>query len=631
MLHDLIFRVRALVRRKAAETELDDELRFHREQQFEKYLQAGLSESEARRLVQINFGGPEQVKEECRDARGVRIMETLFQDVRYGLRMLRKAPGFTAVALLTLALGIGANTAIFSVLYGVLLRPLPYTDAARLIVLNETTPKVGLVSVSYPNFLDWRAQADVFSSMAVVDSVGFNLSGINQAENISGQAVSPNFLTMLGLHPLIGRDFDAPEEKPGAAPVALLSYSLWQSHFGGDPSAVGRAMALDGRSFTIIGVLPPEFRWIEKTDLLEPIGTWAGDNSSAINERGERGDTIVIGRLAPRSNFAQARAEMEGLAARLAKAYPGSNDQFGVALRPIRDAFVSEIRPALLVLFCAVLFVLMVACANVANLFLMRSTDRTREMALRIAVGATRGRIIGQLLAESFILTSLGGLAGLALAVAAIRGMARLIPTDMLAGASLDLNGPALLFTAGVVSVCALIFGIAPAMHSTKTDLQSELKEGGRSMSAGKGSGHWRDVLVVAEVSLALILLVGAGLMMKSLYRLLAVDPGIRTERVLTMGMSLRTAQYNKDPAILNFWDQVLDRVRALPGVEAAAVGTGVPLTDDHSRSDITIEGMALPKPGSFPHPDIHIVSPAYVSALGIQLSRGLGVYRHGQ
>ena len=281
MLHDLIFRVRALVRRKAAETELDDELRFHREQQFEKYLQAGLSESEARRLVQINFGGPEQVKEECRDARGVRIMETLFQDVRYGLRMLRKAPGFTAVALLTLALGIGANTAIFSVLYGVLLRPLPYTDAARLIVLNETTPKVGLVSVSYPNFLDWRAQADVFSSMAVVDSVGFNLSGINQAENISGQAVSPNFLTMLGLHPLIGRDFDAPEEKPGAAPVALLSYSLWQSHFGGDPSAVGRAMALDGRSFTIIGVLPPEFRWIEKTDLLEPIGTWAGDNSSA--------------------------------------------------------------------------------------------------------------------------------------------------------------------------------------------------------------------------------------------------------------------------------------------------------------------------------------------------------------
>ena len=623
MLHDLIFRVRALVRRKAAETELDDELRFHREQQFEKYLQAGLSESEARRLVQINFGGPEQVKEECRDARGVRIMETLFQDVRYGLRMLRKAPGFTAVALLTLALGIGANTAIFSVLYGVLLRPLPYTDAARLIVLNETTPKVGLVSVSYPNFLDWRAQADVFSSMAVVDSVGFNLSGINQAENISGQAVSPNFLTMLGLHPLIGRDFDAPEEKPGAAPVALLSYSLWQSHFGGDPSAVGRAMALDGRSFTIIGVLPPEFRWIEKTDLLEPIGTWAGDNSSAINERGERGDTIVIGRLAPRSNFAQARAEMEGLAARLAKAYPGSNDQFGVALRPIRDAFVSEIRPALLVLFCAVLFVLMVACANVANLFLMRSTDRTREMALRIAVGATRGRIIGQLLAESFILTSLGGLAGLALAVAAIRGMARLIPTDMLAGASLDLNGPALLFTAGVVSVCALIFGIAPAMHSTKTDLQSELKEGGRSMSAGKGSGHWRDVLVVAEVSLALILLVGAGLMMKSLYRLLAVDPGIRTERVLTMGMSLRTAQYNKDPAILNFWDQVLDRVRALPGVEAAAVGTGVPLTDDHSRSDITIEGMALPKPGSFPHPDIHIVSPAYVSALGIQLSRG--------
>ena len=441
MLNDLFFRVRSLFRRQAAEAELEDELCFHRGQQLQKYLTSGLTKAEALHRVRMDFGGLDQVKEECRDARGVRVMETLFQDVRFGLRMLRKSPGFTVVALLTLALGIGANTAIFSVLYGVLLRPLPFKDASRLIVLNETTPMVGMVSVSYPNFLDWRAQSRAFSEMAVVNSVAFNLSGVNQPENISGQAVSPNFLSMLGMHPLLGRDFDASEEKAGAAPVVLLSYPLWQSHFGGDPKAVGRTIALDGRGFTIVGVLPPDFRSIEKTDVLEPIGVWAANNS-AYNERGERGDAVVLGLLAPRIGFLQAQAEMEGIAARLAKAYPSANEQFGVLLRPIRDVFVSELRPAVLVLFAAVTFVLLIACANVANLFLMRGAGRTREMALRIAIGATRGRIVAQMLAESLILTSLGGFLGLALAVAAIRGIAGLIPADMLAGASVGSEWP---------------------------------------------------------------------------------------------------------------------------------------------------------------------------------------------
>jgi putative ABC transport system permease protein len=622
VLNDLIFRVRALFRRRAAEAELEDELSFHREHQLQKYAASGLTEAEALRLTRMNFGGLDQVKEECRDARGVRVMETLFQDVRFGLRTLRKSPAFTLVALLTLALGIGANTAIFSVLYGVLLRPLPYQDAGRLIVLNETTPRVGMVSVSYPNFLDWRAQSRAFPQMAAVHSIGFNLSGVNQPESIGGQAVSPNFLPMLGVHPFIGRGFDASEEKPGTAPVVLISYSLWQSHFGGDPRAVGRVVNLDGRGFTIVGVLPPDFRWIEKTDVLEPVGVLA-TNNSAFNERGDRGDSVVLGRLAPRIGFLQAQAEMETIAARLEKAYPGSNDQFGVLLRPIRDVFVSELRPAVLVLFAAVMFVLLIACANVANLFLMRGAGRTREMALRIAIGATRGRIVAQMLAESFILTSLGGLLGLGLAVAAIHAFAGLLGPDMLVGASVDLNGPALLFTAGVVALAAFVFGLIPAMHATKANVQSELKEGGRTTSAGSGASRWRGALVIAEVSLALILLVGAGLMMKSLYRLLSVDAGIRTEHVVTMQMSLRSAQYDKNPAILNFWDQLLGRVHALPGIQSAALGTGVPLTDDHSRTDITIEGMALPKPGSYPHPDVHVVSPGYVATLGIRLLRG--------
>jgi putative ABC transport system permease protein len=549
-------------------------------------------------------------------------MEALWQDLRYGIRILAKAPGFTITAILTLALGIGANTAIFSFVYGVLLQPLPYRNPSRLMVLNETNPKVGTVSVSYPNFLDWRAQSHAFSQMAAVHDVGFNLAGITQPENISGEAVSPTFLSMLGVRPYLGRDFDPSEEKAGTAPVLLLSYALWQSHLGADPNAVGRIITLDGRSFTIVGVLPPNFRSVDQTDVLEPIGVWATKNPDAT-ERGERGDLVVIGRLAPGVTFARARAEMDGIAARLASEYPLANDQCGVKLQPIRDVFVGDMRPAILVLFGAVMFVLLIACANVANLFLVRGATRTKEIALRIAFGASRGRIIRQMLTESFVLALLGGALGVALAIGGIRGMGRLIPADMLSGAAINLNGVVLLFAAGVVVLAAFIFGLAPAMHSTRPDVQSELKEGARTSTAGTQQQKLRAALAIAEISLAMVLMAGAGLMMNSLYRLLSVNPGFRTDRVLTMEMDLRTQQYATDSAIHNFWQQVLDRVRTLPGIESSAVGTVVPFTDNHNRGDITIEGMPQPRPGSWPHPDYHIVSAAYVRTLGIPLLRG--------
>jgi putative ABC transport system permease protein len=623
MLADLFFRVRALFRRKAVEAELDNELRFHFEQQVAKYEKAGLTRKEALRRVRIEFGGMDEVKEGCRDAHGTQLVESLLQDVRYGLRTLWKSPGFTSIALLTLALGIGANTAIFSVVYAVLLSPLPYKDPSRLVVLNETTPMVGTVSVSYLNFLDWRAQSHAFSQMAAVCGVGFNLAGISQPESIGGEAVSPNYLSILGVHPFLGRDFDASEEKAGTAPVVLLSYGLWESHFGGERGALGRTINLDGRGYTIIGVLPPNFRSLDKTDVIEPIGVWVAHNKEEAAERSARGDSVVVGRLAPGSSLSQARAEMEGIAARLARAYPGANDQFGVLLQPIRDVFVHEIRPAILVLFGAVMFVLLIACANVANLFLMRGAGRSREIALRMAVGATRGRVIRQMLAEGFILAVLGGALGLGIAIAGIHGITGMVPTDTLGGASVRLNGMVLIFAGGVVVLSTFLFGFTPALHATKAGVQSQLKEGGRSITGGTESNRWRAVLAVAEVSLALILLVGAGLMMKSLYRLLLVNPGFQPERVLSMEMSLRTAQYDKDPAMLNFWTRVLDGVRALPGVTEAALGSAVPLTDEHSRADITVEGMILPKPGSFPHPDIHVVSPGYVSTLGIPIVRG--------
>jgi putative ABC transport system permease protein len=614
--------LQAVARRSRMEREMDAELRFHIEALAEDVVRNGVPRDEALRRARLEFGSVERAKEECREARGVNFIEGLLQDLRFGLRMLRKSPGFTSVALLTLAIGIGANTAIFSVVYGVLLEPLPYKDPSKLVLLNETTPKVGSVSTSYPNFLDWRSQSTTLSKIVAVRDTSFSLAGVSQPESITGKAVSPNFLSVLGVRPFLGRDFDSSEEKAGAAPVVMLSYSLWQSHLGADPNALGRTIMLDGRGYTIIGVLPPNFRWRDKVDVLEPIGVWLGANPDAL-QRGARGDTDILGRLAPSTSLAQARSEMEGIAARLAKEYPASNDQFGVALRPLREAFVGDMRMAILSLFGAVICVLLIACANVANLLLVRGAGRTREIALRIAFGATRRRIIHQMLTESLVLAFFGGSLGLAVAVAGTRAITQFLPQDTFMGASVGINPAVLLFAAILIVLAAFAFGLAPAARSAKPDIQLQLKEGGAGAGIGVAQNRLRSIFVVAELALSLVLLAGAGLMMKSLYRLLSVNPGFQIDRVLTMEMDLRTAQYDKDSAILNFWQNVIDRVRTLPGVQSAALGTVVPMTDNHSREDITIEGMPLPKPGSFPHPDVHIVSEGYAKALSVPLVRG--------
>ncbi len=617
-------RLTNFVDRRPKDGRLNEEIKEHIALQTAEYLRAGLAPAEARRQAVLKFGAVEAIKEDYRAERGLLFIDTLLQDLHYGLRMLRKSPGFTAVAILTLALGIGANTAIYSFVYGVLLAPLPYHDASKLVVLNETTPRVGNVSVSYPNFLDWRAQCRSFSQMAYVEQVSFNLAGagVSQPENIQGDSVSPNFLSMMGVRPFLGRDFAPAEGQSGTQRVLLLSYQLWQSHFGADRDVVGRSITLDGNDFVIIGVLPPDYRSLDTIDVMLPIGVWATNNPSAT-ERGQRGDSSVVGRLAPGASLTQARAEMEGIAARLAKEYPEANDQFGVRLRPIRDSFVGDLQTEILVLFAAVMFVLLIASANVANLFLVRGAARSKEIAIRIAIGASRSRIIRQLLTESFVLAFLGGILGLAFALAGIRLITRLIPQETLGGASIGLNGAVLLFTAGVVVLAALFFGMAPAAHSAKREVQAELKEGGRTASVGAAQNRLRGTLAVAEISLALVLLAGAGLMLKSLYRLVNVNPGFQPDRVLTMEMYLSSQRYSQDPAVLNFWRQVLDAVRALPGVQSVALGNHIPLTDHHGRTDITIEGMALPKPGSFPHPDVHTVSPDYVRTLGMVLQRG--------
>jgi putative ABC transport system permease protein len=623
LLHTIAAGLQSLLRKKKTEQELDEELGAFLELAAEEKMKCGMSRKEALREVRLERGNLESSKELVRAGGWENFVETCWQDLIYAARTLRKSPGFTFVALLTLALGIGATTAIFSVVYGVLLQPLPFNDAARLILLNETTPRVGVVSVSYPNFQDWRAQTSQFSQIAAVSSVGFNLAGINQPEAIRGEAVSPNFLSVLGVKPALGRDFDPSEEKAGAAPVLLLSYALWQSHFGADPSALGRTIMLDGKGYTIVGVLPADFRWPEKVDVLEPIGVWVGQKPHEAAERGQRGDLVVLGRLAQAATFAQAHAEMEGIASRLAKEYPEANDQFGVQLKPIRDAFVSEMRPAILALFGAVIFVLLIACANVANLLLVRRSGRTREIALRLALGASRTRIVRQMLIESFLLALVGGAIGLFLAFAGIKSMTEMIGVDRLSGATVAIKGVVLLFAVGIVALATFVFGLLPALRSTKTDVLANLKEGSAGAGTGASQNRLRGVFVVAELALSLILLTGAGLMMKSLHLLLSVSPGFQPDRMLHMEMDLRSAQYDKDPAVVNFWKRVLDQVSALPGVQSVSVGTNLPMMDSHDRTDITIEGMPLPKPGSFPHPDLHVTSTGYFATMGIPLLSG--------
>jgi putative ABC transport system permease protein len=557
-------------------------------------------------------------------------MGTLFQDVRYGSRMLAKNPGFTAVAILTLALGIGANTAIFSVVNAVLLRPLPFAAPDRLVrVVSVRMPANAPDNASYPDFLDWRARNHVFESMAVFRTGDFTLTRQGDAVQLAGAAVSADLFRLLGVRPSSGRAFLPEEDKPGAADggdAVILSHRLWQERFGTDRNVVGRTIDLDNKNFTVVGVMPAGFQFpiqAEPIDLWTTVAVDIGGPHGGKGMADQRGAHYldVIARLKPNVSVGEADAEMNTIFSALGKQYPNDSAHRGARIVPERDHLVGDVRPALLVLLGAVGCVLLIACANVANLMLARATTRQKEVAVRSALGASRGRVFRQLLTESVVLSVLGSAAGLLLAVWGTNLLLRLIPEDVPRLSEVHLDGQVLAFTVVLSLLTGLLFGLAPAVQASKTTLTESLKEGGRGSTEGLHRNRVRSILVVTEVAVALVLLVGAGLLAQSFLRLERVDPGFDPHHVLTFALSLPDTRYSGARQV-DFFQQVVAHVGRLPGVRSASAGGPLPLSRDEIDTRFDIEGQSVPE-SERPRTGYTWVEPGYFRTLGIPLHRG--------
>jgi putative ABC transport system permease protein len=542
-------------------------------------------------------------------------METLFQDLRYGARTLLKSPGFAAVAILALALGIGANTAIFSVVHSVLLRPLPYADAARLVYLMETSQQHDS-AVSVPNFNDWRDQNQVFDALAASRLTSFNLTGAGEPERLQGRMATVNFFRTLGGSVAAGRDFLPEEARAGASPVVILSHGFWLRQFGGDAGVIGRQLTLNNESHTVVGVAPAGFEYDSPVDLFVPLDSWA---HPVTKERGSHPGIYAVGRLKPGVTIEEARAQMSAVMGRLSAQYPDTNQGKGAKLVPIYEHVVGDVKPSLFVLLGAVGFVLLIACANVANLLLARSTARAKEMAVRAALGATRGRIVRQLLSESVLLSLAGGTLGLLLALWGTDLLTNMIPEGVPRLRHTAISLPVLGFTLAVSFLTGLLFGSFPALHASNPDLNDALKEGGRSSTGARSLA--RSLFVVAEVALALVLLVGAGLMIKSFARAQSVEPGFDPENLLTMHLSLSGEKY-QGQKIANFFDEARRRIEAVPGVKSAAFSNGLPFYGAGSTSFL-VEGKPQPPKGEEPTAIEYVTTPGYFKTLGIRLLRG--------
>jgi putative ABC transport system permease protein len=617
-LSSLLRRWHALIHKNKLEDELDEEMRFHLERDVEQNIQNGMTPEDARYAALKAFGAMGQSKEECRDARGVGPLENTLRDITYSLRVLLKSYAFTIVVVLTLALGIGANTAIFSFANGILLRPLPYPQSDRLAVVRETAVKRGIaaMSVSYPNFLDWREQNTVFEDIASYFGASrFALSGAGEPVEIRGTRISQGTFEILRVSPQLGRTFTAHEDRPNEDAVVILGHDLWQRTFGGDPQIVGKKIVLSNRQRTVVGVMPPGFRFPEISELWVPLAL-----TPQTFTRTDHG-LNSIARLKDGVTFGAAQLEMDNIALRIEQQNPVTNEGLGVRVTSLHDYLTGDYREALLILLGVVGCVLLVACVNVANLMLARATARQREFALRTALGASRWRIMRQLLVESLLLSLAGGVLGFALSLLALHLLLTAIPIQLPFWMNFGIDFRVLVFTAGITLLTGVIFGAVPALQSSRVDLNDTLKEGGRG--TGGFRGRSRSVLVVTEIALSLVLLVGAGLMVQSFLRLRQVNIGLDAKNVLTASVILPSAKYRAPEQRAAFFKQLLERVSTLPGVEAASATATLPLTGDNWGRSLTVEGFPVLSVGQAPMIQHTVVTPGYFRTMGIPLLAG--------
>jgi putative ABC transport system permease protein len=618
-------RLRATLWRSRLEREMDTELRFHLEAYAEDLVRSGVPRQEAMRRARLEFGGIQRAKEECRDAKGANVIEAGIQDIRYGLRMLRKSPGFSVVAILTLALGIGANSAIFSIVNGVLLRPLPYRDPGRLTMVWEKNERGQPGNATFATYTDWKAMNHSFEELALYRSWGPTVTGAGEPEELSGLRVTNNYFRTLGIRPELGRDFRPEEDVPSGSHVVILGHGLWQRRFNSDPGIIGKTIELNAASYVVVGVLSAEFQsLISRDPRAAPVEIWGalGYDASLPWACRTCHHLVAIGRLLPGVTFAQANAEMDTISAALWKAYPKDYSASGVILTPLREELLAPVSATLYVLLGAVTFVLLVACANLANLLLARATHREKEMAVRAALGAARGRIVRQLLAENCLLALLGAATGLIPAYWTPRLLSWLGTGGLPRLAEVRLDWRVFLFTFGLALLTGMVSGMVPALRLSKANLQDALKESARG-SAGVAGGRLRGMLVVSEIALSLTLLVGAGLLIRSLAHLLSVSPGFETSQVLTMRISVVGHQYDDNTKLRQFFTEALERVRVLPGVKAAGVVSEIPLGGNMDQYGFHPEGKINANPELDPSAERYCVSPEYRSAVGIPLLRG--------
>lgn len=622
--------LRSIFPQKRMEEEIDEELAFHVEQRTRDLAAGGMQPAAAREEALRRFGDVEAVRRTCRmiglealrARRREELLDQLKQDTVYSLRTLLRRPGFTALVILILALGIGGTTAIFSVVNGVLLRPLPFEEPDRLVVLwgVESGQRTGSNWASYPDFVDFETASTVFQELAHWSSARMAVYG-SDAEpiRVAGARVSYDLFPTLGVQPARGRAFLPEDDRPGAARVAVLSDDFWTSRFGSDPQVVGRTLSIDGVEHTIIGVMAPGFDFPDGRQLWIPAAhAHAGDN------RG-RHRLMVVGRLKPGVSLQQAELQVQHIAGRLEEEYPETNTNRGARLEKLHETLVGDVRPALLMLFGAVALVLLIVCANVANLLLARSTTRHKEMAIRGALGAGRLRLLQQLLTESLVFAVAGGALGVLLAFVGVDILRSLSPGDIPRLDDVRVDGSVLAFASLISIATGIVFGLLPALYASRPDLQSSLKEGGRTSAEGAG-GHprLRQLLVVGEMALAVVLVVGAALLVNSFLRLQAVDPGYRAANTLVMPISLPESRYDFSDwsKALTFYDRLLERVQALPGVVDASIGYQHPLAGGWETS-FSIRGLLEPPQGERPEARIRPVSPGYFRSLGIPLLEG--------